>query len=132
MKRVIDWLIWRLFYMFERLGVHVLPVHYYSPIPDTRLLRKHLNLLLQEHPLYGVEKNETTQLNTLKILQTFENEYISAGRGEFGVIQSEMPSYAPINALALYAFVRYFTPKKVVEVGAGMSTKITAAAMTKK
>ncbi len=131
MKRLIDKIIWKIFYLFERIGIHVLPVHYYSPIPDTRQLGKRLELLTQEHPMYGVDLREAAQLDILNLLKSYEDEYRQAGDGIFGITQREMPSYAPINALALYAFVRHFKPKRVIEVGAGMSTKITSAAMTK-
>jgi len=131
MKRLIDKVVWRMFYLFERIGFHVLPVHYYSPIPDTRQLCKRSELLTQEHPMYGVDLRKDAQLDVLNLLKDYEDEYRHAGGGIFGITQSEMPSYAPINALALYAFVRHFKPKRVIEVGAGMSTKITSVAMTK-
>jgi len=131
MKKLIDQVVWRMFYLFERIGFHVLPVHYYSPIPDTRQLRKHSELLTQEHPMYGVDLREDAQLDVLNLLKSHESEYRLAGGGIFGITQGEMPSYAPINALALYTFVRHFKPKKIIEVGAGMSTKITSTAMTK-
>ena len=130
-KRLIDKVVWLLFYLFEGIGFHVLPLHYYSPIPDTRQLRKRSDLLVQEYPMYGVDLREDAQLEILNLLKGYEDEYCHAGDGKFGVIQSEMPSYAPINALALYSFVRRFIPKRVIEVGAGMSTKVTATAMMK-
>jgi hypothetical protein len=45
MKKLIDKVIWKIFFLFERIGIHVLPVHYYSPIPDTRQLGKRSELL---------------------------------------------------------------------------------------
>lgn len=131
MKRLIDKVVWRMFYVFERLGFHFLPVHYYSPIPDTRQLRKRSELLTQEHPMYGVYLREDAQFGILNLLKGYEEEYRQAGNGIFGITQSEMPSFAPINALALYSLVRHFKPKRVIEVGAGMSTKITSTAITK-
>ncbi len=132
MKKFIDKIVWKMFYLFERIGFHVLPVHYYSPIPDTRAFRKNTALLTQEHPMCGVNLGEDKQIEILThLLKDYEEEYRHTGSGIFGITQSEMPSYAPINALALYAFVRHFKPKKMIEVGAGMSTKITSAAMTK-
>lgn len=131
MKTLIDKIVWRMFYLFERIGFHVLPIHYYSPIPDTRHLRKHSELLTQEQPMSGVDLREDAQIDLLNLLKDFEDEYRQAGGGRFGVTQSEMPSYAPINALGLYTFVRHFKSKRVIEIGAGMSTKITSAAITK-
>jgi hypothetical protein len=81
--------------------------------------------------MYGVDLREDAQLDILNLLKSSEDEYRQAGDGIFGTTHREMPSYAPINALALYALVRHFKPKRVIEVGAGMSTKITSVAMTK-
>jgi hypothetical protein len=30
----------RIFPLFEHVGLHVLPIHFYSPVPDSRQLRK--------------------------------------------------------------------------------------------
>jgi len=132
MNRIIEHVIWQFFYIFENLGLHVLPITYYSPIPDTRQLRNHLELLTQEHPMLGVDLREEAQLGFLDLLKDYEDEYLHAGGEIFGIIQGKMPSFAPINALALYTFfIRHYKPKRVIEVGAGMSTKITSAAMMK-
>ncbi len=131
MKKIIDKIIMQLFYLFEYFGIHILPVHYYSPIPDTRQLRKRLGSLTQEHPMHGVDFKEDAQIEILDLLKDYEEEYCNAGGEVFGVDQNKMPSYAPINALALYAFVCHFKPKKVIEVGAGMSTKISSTAVIK-
>jgi len=131
MKTLIEKIIWRMFYLFEYFGIHILPVHYYSPIPDTRQLHRNLELLQQEHPMYGIDLSVDTQIKNLSLLKEYEDEYRRTGGDEFGVDQAKMPSYAPINALALYSFIRHFKPKKIMEVGAGMSTKISSAAVTK-
>ncbi|KHD08597.1 hypothetical protein PN36_02720 [Candidatus Thiomargarita nelsonii] len=131
-KKLIDKVVWRLFPFFEKFGFHVLPVHYYSPIPDTRQLKKNIDLLAKEHPLYGIDMREKEQLEILyNVLKPIENEYKKWGGNSFGLTETEMPSFAPINALALYAFIRHFKPKKMIEVGSGMSTKISATAFNK-
>jgi len=69
MNRIIEHVIWQFFYIFENLGLHVLPITYYSPIPDTRQLRNHLELLTQEHPMLGVDLREEAQLGFLDYIR---------------------------------------------------------------
>src|SRR6185369_10117061 len=51
------------FPLFERMGVHVTPVHYYGPVPDTRELRPELWSSTSE--LVGVDLAEDRQLQLL-------------------------------------------------------------------
>ena len=130
MKSLIEKIGWHAFALFEKLGLHVLPVHYYSPIPDTRVLREQMPLFSKEDPMHGVDMNQAHQLDVLqKIIYPFEKEYLREGGNNFGVDEATMPSFAPINALSLFAFIRHYRPKKMIEVGSGMSTQISAAAM---
>lgn len=129
MRRVLDGLLWRLFDVLEHVGVHVLPVNYYSPIPDMRELRKHRHLFDVEHPMPGVDMRIEAQLRFLEdVVKPWEGQYLRAGGGEFGTRAREMPSFAPINALALYAVIRHFRPARMIEVGSGTSTVVAAAA----
>ena len=94
-----------------------------------RLLKTKLDLLTQEHPLYGIDMREKEQLKfSTEVLKPYEEEYQNIGKCVFGLKEVDMPSFAPINALALYAFIRHLKQKKMIEMGSGMSTKITATA----
>src|SRR4029450_3419222 len=53
------------FIFFEKFGVHVLPVHYYSPVPDTRELRKNLDQWSREWSFTGVNFDMKGQLQIL-------------------------------------------------------------------
>ncbi len=120
---------WVSFPFFEKLGIHVLPVHYYSPLPDTRELKAKAHLFEREHPMVGVDMREQDQWALAEtLLQPYEEEYQKAGRGRFGLEEKQMPSFAPFNGLTLYALIRHYQPKKMIEVGSGMSTRISAAA----
>jgi len=123
-------IIWRLFPFLERMGLHLLPVHYYSPIPDARELRKKRHSFNVEHPMYGVDVPPgEEQLQFLKkIVAPFEEEYVRSGYGRFGLEVDQMTSFAPLNALTLYAIIRHFKPKRMIEVGSGKSTEVSAAA----
>ncbi len=128
-KRAISKVLWRTFPLWERLGVHILPVHFYSPIPDTRELKAHPEWFAADHPMTGVDMRESEELQLLdKLGKAWEADYKLAGGDSFGLDERKMPSFAPANALALYALIRELRPKRMIEVGSGMSTRISAAA----
>src|SRR5205823_145096 len=52
------------FEAFQAEGMHVLPVHYYSPVPDTRALDDSLWTQPSEQP--GIDWNETGQVALLR------------------------------------------------------------------
>jgi len=79
--------------------------------------------------MVGVDMNEPQQWILVEaLLKQYEEEYRHAGNDDFGLDQTKMPSFAPFNGLALYALIREHRPKKMIEVGSGMSTRISAAA----
>ena len=66
----------RSFRFFESLAVHVLPVHFYSPIPDTRRLRRDTGIFDRKSHLLDVEMNEQNQIELLsEICPKYRDEY---------------------------------------------------------
>jgi hypothetical protein len=126
MRRILGKIFWHMFPFLESLGIHMLPVHYYSPIPDTRELRGNQHLFDVEHPMYGIKMRGDEQLRfCTEVIKPLEEEYAK----EIGENYTDpMVSFAPLNALILYAIVRQFKPRKMIEVGSGMSTQVRAAA----
>jgi methyltransferase family protein len=118
------------FRRFERHGVHVTPVHFYSPIPDTAHLGD--DIWRRESDLMGVDMNDETQLHLV-------SEIFPQFRDECEAIPSE-PSEDPsrfylgnghfdgTDALVLYCMLRHLKPRRVIEVGAGFSTRLAAQA----
>ncbi|HVE94461.1 MAG TPA: class I SAM-dependent methyltransferase [Acidimicrobiales bacterium] len=123
----------KLFPVLERLGVHVTPVHFYEPIPDTRTLAP--SLWERESELVGVDLNAQAQLELLRWLHGLRDELAelaSGGRGagdEAARFRLENGHFDHADAYALYGIVRRFGPKKIVEVGSGFSTLVAAAAL---
>ena len=123
------------FDFFERLGFHVLPVHYYSPIPDTRILRRKPELWSRELALDALDINVNEQKNLLEtIYRLFHDEYMAfpsertnnptqyyLNNGSFGFVSGQMH----------YGMIRHFKPKKVIEIGSGYSTLVSLAALRK-
>lgn len=113
------------FLVFERLGVHVLPAHYYSSLPNHGWLRRHPELWQSALSLKGIEWNLDKQLRWLRqICSEYYREvqglgpYARLKAAGFGL------GFGPIESQVLHCFVRSQAPTRVVEVGAGLSTAI--------
>jgi len=114
------------FDFFQRFGLHVLPVHYHTPIPDTRSLKKQKELWSRELSLVGIDLNVKKQKALLEtICPRFRDEYLS-----FPVEKTENPLVYYLNNRAFgfvsgqfhYCIIRHFKPKQIIEVGSGYST----------
>lgn len=123
------------FGFFERLGLHVLPVHYYSPIPDTRILRRKPMLWLREMPLHGLELDIDEQKTLAEtICPLFREEYMAFPMERTNDPMQyylNNPSYGFVSGQMHYCIIRYFKPKRVVEIGAGYSTLVSLAGLRK-
>ena len=121
----------RYFEFFEQHGVHVTPVHFYQPIPDTSELTPALWQTDSELP--GVDMNESAQLKLLEqVFPRFRDEYDRFPRSpterphEF---YFDNPMFSGTDALALYCMVRHFRPRRIIEVGSGFSSLVSAQAL---
>ncbi|MBN1995820.1 MAG: class I SAM-dependent methyltransferase [Anaerolineae bacterium] len=118
------------FTFFEKLGLHVLPVHYYSPVPDTRELRKNFRRWYTESNLAGIDLNLQGQTEFLKNLKTYQIEYDHLPSLAQITAQGFGEGYGEVEAHLLHATVRYFKPRLIIEVGSGVSTFYMANALT--
>jgi hypothetical protein len=121
------WNHWRYAFAYaEQKGIHILPVHYYSPIPDTRQLPKQLWAHLRV-PL-GFDLRVDPALAWLKQLnQRYGQEYNTfpketADLHQYHLNNSAFPSG---DAETLFAILRDLKPRKIIEIGSGYSTLLT-------
>lgn len=118
------------FGLWERLGVHVTPVHFYQPIPDTRRLPA--DVFTRRTAMPGVDMNEAGQLAFLEKLARYREEFAAfpkAPTGDPTKFHLANDSFAAIDAELLWGVLRETKPKRVVEVGSGMSTLLAAEAL---
>jgi hypothetical protein len=117
-KKVIrkTWPIWQSF------GFHVVPNHFYYPIPDTDDLRRK-QPWNETYPTAGIDLREDRQLELLDECRDYFAEYTHPEREAGFVTNGDGPM--------LYAMVRKFEPDRIIEVGSGESTAVTLAAARK-
>jgi hypothetical protein len=124
MKRLYD-----RFLLLDRLGVHVLPKHYYSSIPDHAWLSAHPELWQAPTPLHGIHWSLDEQLGWLdRVCRPYYHEV--AGVAEYRRLAEggHGPGYGPIESQVLHCFVRSERPGRVVEVGGGVTSAVIARA----
>jgi hypothetical protein len=124
LRRGFSRLSYRVFFALDRMGLHLLPKHYYAPVADYSWLRKNPDAWMGRANLAGVRWDLDEQLGWLqKICEPYYHEVarldwyreiLSGGWGVWG--------YGPIDSQVLHCFVRYCTPATVVEIGSGIST----------
>lgn len=119
------------FSIWQRLGIHVTENHYYQPIPDTRDLKDDVWQVSSEMP--GVAINYERQLDFLRRLaRDYSMEYNALpmrkeeSGGGYYIANGQ---YEAVDAEILYAMMRHWKPKRIVEIGSGFSTLVAAMAV---
>jgi methyltransferase family protein len=114
---------------FDRLGFHLLPHHYYVPIPEQADLTE--SFWQAKSELVGIDTNEQGALELAETLRPHIDEFRAAvpldeapGVG-FHLLNA---AFMAVDAHVYYGLLRHFQPKTVIEVGAGWSTLVAVAA----
>ncbi|MCC6680136.1 MAG: class I SAM-dependent methyltransferase [Phycisphaeraceae bacterium] len=113
----------------QRLGVNITPHHFYSEIPDYRHLETHdyWRQPLSMHDIQGA-----TIEPQLAMAQELCGPYVEKLQG--GQIHAQAshmngePGFGIIEADMLYCYLRALKPRRIVQVGCGVSTAVTLIA----
>ena len=123
MRAVMKRLVLRLHELALRLGLIVLPKHYYVPIPDLHELRRTRGRWARRSEMRGVGIDLAAQAERLvELVQPFEPEYRANHAYRTATAGACGPGFGAIEAQALHGFVRGARPRRIVEVGSGVST----------
>jgi predicted O-methyltransferase YrrM len=113
-----------------KVGVHVLPVHYYSPVPNIIELQRTKSVWGNPSDMPGIEVDLDAQLRHLgEACRPYQFEYAGNKIYHEGQDKHFGPGYGPIEAQALHGMVRHFKPGRIVEVGSGVSTYCMSKAL---
>jgi hypothetical protein len=121
----------RYFEIWESRGYHVVPVSASSPIPCLQSLSR--SIWSRESELPGIEMASDKQLRLLHSLKfAFKEEYdafpryrasdrhrFHLGNGWFEKVDAEI----------YYSLIRHWKPKRIIEVGSGVTTILAAEAI---
>jgi hypothetical protein len=121
------------FRLFRSFGVHLVPVNYYSPIPDLRDLLTRPSIWEQPSDLPGVDLNKAGQLSLMEhVLAAFQYEcdYRRQQGDDPSEFYTQNDYFGYVSAVAMHSMVRHFRPKRIIEVGAGFSTRVISRAVS--
>jgi predicted O-methyltransferase YrrM len=119
----------------ERWGYHIVPNHFYFPIPDTR----NLSSSLWDEPddqVPGLKLDAQGMRSRLVELASRYGPEVADWPRHQAALWSDHPAYyvengrfMSVDAELLYFMIREARPKHVIEIGAGYSTLVTALAL---
>jgi Methyltransferase domain len=115
----------------DRWGYHVREIHYYEPLPDFREVTA--EKIGQRNEMRGIDLRVDAQLQLVDDLAAAYGEELSALQKERGASAFDFANdyFSHYDAAVYYAVLRHLRPKRVLEVGAGYSTRIAAKALEK-
>ena len=119
----------------SKLGIHITPRHFYSSQPDIDDLRRTQDEWRYASDLPGIHVDLDEQARNLQdMVAPFESEYRGNTAFLHGVANQYGPGYGYIEAQAIHGVVRSVKPRRIIEVGSGVSTHcmLTALALNEK
>ena len=121
------------FSYWQSRGVHVVPVHFYQPIPDTRTLKPELWSRVADLP--GLNLNDDHQFQLLdSFVSNYSREYEALPREKTEESYRYFinnGAFESVDGEVLYCMVRHFRPRRIFEIGSGNSTYLSAQAALK-
>ena len=123
------WLIRHLFRTFQKVGISLVPNHYYWPVPDFKELEA------REWPPaqtpVGIDLLLEKQLDFLQsVVPRYEAEWgPEAGAMSSAGYMRGNGFFETVDAEIAHCLVRHFKPKRIIEVGGGHSSRVMAAAL---
>ncbi len=120
----------RAFRLGEKKGLHITPVHYYQPIPDTKNLPD--SLWDKESALAGINMRTVAQRRLLaRFTKKYRQEYEAFPRepAENNQFYLHNKSYESVDAESYYCLIRDVKPKRIIEIGSGFSTLLANEAL---
>lgn len=128
-----DWR-WAIFDGAEKLGIHILPAHYYSPVPNSAELS-----FDDQTPVFASASEEVLDTATQSLsylVEHYKNAYAEiAARPPFKVddpvseFRFGKAPYSTVEAELLYGLIRSTRPSQIIEIGSGHTTLLIAEAI---
>ena len=116
---------------FEERGYHLLPRHFYSPVPDPDTIAGH-KWDAESFPLSKLrfDDAETMRLCGTLVEHAREIEPLPSTAAQAqGGYHWDNVFFTGLDAVALYGLVRDLKPKRIVEIGSGYSTHLSVRAV---
>jgi len=122
----------RFFSVWEARGYHVVPLYYESPVPQPAELVE--ALWQQPSAMAATDLRDAAQLCLLDSFESrFKSEFDAFPRGSNGGRGFHLNNgwFEKVDAEILYSMIRHFRPARMIEIGSGISTTLSAQAIRK-
>lgn len=122
--------LFRVFALGQRVGVDILPRHFYSSVPDVHELAtsSHWRAASEMPGVRGTDLDA----QVAEVRRWFTPEVVAALRAtsvhDRACAENGAEGYGPMESQLLHAFVATRRPRRVVQIGAGVSTSVMLAA----
>jgi hypothetical protein len=122
-KKLLKRLSFCIFKLGQVFGLFIVPVHYYVPLASTRELRSTRERWNKRIDLSPLGTDIAAQAKNLcNLIEPYEPEYRGNARYLEGVNKQAGPGFGYIEAQALHGFIRSTKPRRIIEIGSGVST----------
>jgi predicted O-methyltransferase YrrM len=98
------------------------PTHYYSPLPDVAELKRNVDRWYKEGEYSGIDWNLEEQKSLLQQLEAYGPEDAVVPRFDQVMTLGYGQGYGEVEAHVLHRLVRHYKPRRIIEVGSGVST----------
>lgn len=114
----------QVFVGMQRLGLDVLPRHFYSEIPDIRKLRGD-SAWRKPYSLIGVAGSDISEQlsNATEVMSCVDGELAMATH-KLACQQNGEAGFGQVESAFLYAIVRQRRPAHILQIGCGVSTAV--------
>ena len=113
---------------FEEQGYHLLPRHFYSPIPDPATIAAH-NWGAETFPLSKLRFDEAACFDLCRRLRAHAHDIEGLPGADAAGYYWNNPMFTGLDAIGLYGLIREFAPQRIVEIGSGFSTHLSLHAL---
>jgi len=111
-------------------GYHIRPIHYYEPLPDFQSLNA--EQINRRRDPAAIDLNWEQQLHLLRELSAnYSEELRGLPRNGFNASDFDNDYFAAFDAAVYYSLIRHLTPRRVIEIGGGYSTRIAHRALSR-
>ena len=130
-----NWQFWLDIYeVAEKHGVNVLPVHYYSPIPEISAYPDGAGLPLLFEKNFGVDIPPKFQEDFFpQQICKYSSELVDVPMKAAGASEMRWDNsmFGVMDSCVYYTMIRHFSPELVLEIGSGFSTLVASRAASK-
>jgi len=117
------------FELGEKNNIHITPVHFYQPIPDTSKLD--IDMFNKQLHFNGINFRLDEQLKLVELFSKFSDELNNIPKKPTKNKKQyyfENNFFGELDGIIYYSIIREFKPDLIMEVGSGFSTMIASQA----